>query len=122
MGLGAGTEMASSSPAGVVHFPRGRPPPHSHGELPPGRASLQSCGRLSPGLVVHRHPLRLETEGRAGVPGGGAAGPSAEPSPPDPSPGARTASRQVALTRPHAEHLPPTHSCSRPGRGSLQNV
>lgn len=74
MGLGAGTEMASSSPAGVVHFPQGRPPTHSHGELPPGRASLQPCGRLSPGLVVHRHPLRLETEGRAGVLGSGAAG------------------------------------------------
>lgn len=37
MGLGAGTEMASSSPAGVVHFPRGRPPP----TLPWGAATWQ---------------------------------------------------------------------------------
>lgn len=116
-------EPGQRSPAAALQgsciFPGGLPPPHSHGELPPGRAFLQPCGRLSPGLVVHRHPLRLGTEGRAGVPGGGAAGPSAEPSPPDPSPGARTASRQVALTRPHAEHLPPTHSCSRPARSRM---
>lgn len=49
MGLGAGTEMASSSPAGVVHFPRGRPPPHT----PMGSCHL--AGRLcSPAGACHR--------------------------------------------------------------------